>query len=29
VAKVAGVEHMVSGGSNFSFTFGQCEPPQD
>jgi hypothetical protein len=29
VAKVAGVEHMSSGGSNFSFTFGQCEPPQD
>src|ERR671935_2054315 len=29
VARVAGVEHMGSGGSNFSFTFGQCEPPQD
>jgi hypothetical protein len=29
VARVAGVEHMSSGGSNFSFTFGQCEPPQD
>jgi hypothetical protein len=29
VAKVAGVEHMSSGGSNFSFNFGQCEPPQD
>lgn len=29
VAKVAGVEHMSSGGSNFQFTFGQCEPPQD
>jgi hypothetical protein len=29
VAKVAGVEHMGSGGSNFSFTFGQCQPPQD
>jgi hypothetical protein len=29
VAKVAGVEHMGSGGSNFTFTFGQCEPPQD
>jgi len=29
VAKVAGVEHMGSGGSNFSFTFGQCEAPQD
>ena len=29
VAKVAGVEHMGSGGSNFSFTFGACQPPQD
>ena len=29
VAKVAGVEHMGSGGSNFSFNFGVCEPPQD
>jgi hypothetical protein len=29
VAKVAGVEHMGSGGSNFSFTFGPCQPPQD
>jgi hypothetical protein len=29
VAKVAGVEHMSSGGSNFSFTFGPCEAPQD
>ena len=29
VAKVAGVEHMGSGGSNFSFSFGQCEAPQD
>ena len=29
VAKVAGVEHMGSGGSNFSFMFGQCEGPQD
>src|ERR1043166_260440 len=28
-ARVAGVEHMGSGGSNFSFTFGQCEAPQD
>jgi hypothetical protein len=27
IAKVAGVEHMGSGGSNFSFTFGQCEAP--
>jgi hypothetical protein len=29
VAKVAGVEHMGSGGSDFSFIFGQCETPQD
>jgi hypothetical protein len=29
VARVAGVEHMGTGGSNFSFSFGQCEPPQD
>jgi hypothetical protein len=29
VAKVAGVEHMGSGGSNFSFAFGPCEAPQD
>lgn len=29
VAKVAGVEHMGSGGSNFSFSFGACEAPQD
>src|SRR5919198_5758151 len=29
VARVAGVEHMGSGGSNFSFTFGACEAPQD
>jgi hypothetical protein len=29
VARVAGVEHMSSGGSNFSFTFGECEAPQD
>ena len=29
VAKVAGVEHMGTGGSTFSFTFGQCEAPQD
>ena len=29
VAKVAGVEHMGSGGSNFSFTFGQCQAPQN
>src|SRR5437764_9179098 len=29
VARVAGVEHMGSGGSNFSFQFGDCQPPQD
>jgi hypothetical protein len=29
VAKVAGVEHMSSGGTNFSFNFGACIPPQD
>ena len=29
VAKVAGVEHMGSGGSNFSFNFGACQAPQD
>jgi hypothetical protein len=29
VARVAGVEHMSSGGSNFSFTFGACQPPPD
>lgn len=29
VARVAGVEHMGTGGSNFSFSFGQCEAPQD
>ena len=29
VARVAGVEHMGSGGSNFSFNFGQCQAPQD
>jgi hypothetical protein len=28
VAKVAGVEHMGSGGSNFSFSFGECQSPQ-
>jgi hypothetical protein len=28
VAKVAGVEHIGTGGSNFSFTFGACEAPQ-
>jgi hypothetical protein len=29
VAKVAGVQHVTSGGSGFSFTFGQCEAPQE
>jgi hypothetical protein len=29
VARVAGVEHMGTGGSNFSFSFGECQPPQD
>lgn len=29
VAKVAGVEHSGTGGSNFSFNFGACQPPQD
>jgi len=29
VAKVAGVEHMGSGGSNFTFEFGQCQSPQN
>jgi hypothetical protein len=29
VVRVAGVEHSGSGGSNFSFTFGQCEAPQN
>jgi len=29
VAKVAGVEHMGTGGSNFSFSFGACQAPQD
>jgi hypothetical protein len=29
VDRVAGVEHMGSGGSNFSFTFGACESPQN
>ena len=29
VARVAGVEHSGSGGSNFQFTFGACEAPQD
>ena len=28
VARVAGVEHMGSGGANFSFTFGACQSPQ-
>jgi hypothetical protein len=29
VGKVAGVEHMSSGGANFSFNFGNCQAPQD
>lgn len=29
VARVAGVEHAGSGGSNFSFSFGACQAPQD
>jgi hypothetical protein len=29
VDRVAGVEHMGSGGSNFSFVFGACQSPQD
>jgi hypothetical protein len=29
VARVAGVEHMGTGGSNVSFSFGQRQPPQD
>lgn len=29
VARVAGVEHSGTGGSNFSFSFGACQPPQD
>src|SRR5204863_2295631 len=29
VARVAGVEHSGSGGSNFQFTFGDCQAPQD
>ena len=28
VAKVGGVEHMGTGGSNFSFNFGACQSPQ-
>ena len=28
VAKVPGVEHSGSGGSNFSFSFGECQSPQ-
>jgi hypothetical protein len=27
VARVAGVEHMGTGGANFTFTFGACESP--
>jgi hypothetical protein len=29
VARVAFVTHVTSRGSGFSFTFGQCEPPQE
>jgi len=29
VAKVAAVDHVSSGGSNFSFDFGQCAAPAD
>jgi len=29
VARVAGIEHMGTGGSNFTFTFGACQAPQD
>jgi hypothetical protein len=29
VARVAGVEPAGSGGSNFSFSFGACQAPQD
>jgi len=29
VARVAGVEHMGSGGTDFSFSFGACQPPED
>jgi hypothetical protein len=29
VGRVSTVEHMSSGGSNFSFDFGQCQPPSD
>jgi hypothetical protein len=29
VAKVAAVEHFSSGGTNFSFNFGQCQEPSD
>jgi hypothetical protein len=28
VARVAGVEHSGTGGSNFTFTFGACQSPQ-
>ena len=27
VGKVAGVLHVMSGGRDFSFTFGQCQTP--
>jgi hypothetical protein len=29
VARVAGVVHVTSAGSDFSFTFGECEAPQE
>lgn len=29
VARVAGVEHVTSGRGGFSFTFGECETPQE
>jgi hypothetical protein len=29
VARVAGVEHSGTGGSNFSFSFGECQAPQN
>jgi hypothetical protein len=28
VGRVAGVTHVTSGGTGFSFSFGQCEAPQ-
>lgn len=29
VARVAGVEHSGTGGSNITFTFGACQSPQN